>query len=368
MTGSTLARKARFAATPLALLALLPLAAPVAAETPRSNAAGEPLVATFSIVALDPATGDLGIAVQSKFPNVRAVVPWARAGVGAVATQSFAKVSFGNDGLDLLERGATAEEALAILLRNDPLREQRQVGIVDARGNSATWTGKECFAWAGGRVGQESAATKTIGPDSGVGTVVAGRGFTVQGNILVSEATVEAMARAFETTPGELADRLMAALVAGGKAGGDQRGEQSAALLVVRKGAGYDGLDNFIDISVYDHATPIAELERLFALNRLYFTRSRPENMIPVTPEIAREIQTIWMKRGFDKGPATGLVDARFQKLLIDYMGWENYDIRVENVQRVDLAKGESLKIDREVLEDIREVFRTGRWKPSIHR
>ncbi len=273
------------------LVSALPWASAQGSEI--TNADGDPLVATFSIVALDPATGDLGIAVQSKFPNVRAVVPWARAGVGAVATQSFAKVSFGNDGLDLLERGATAEEALAILLRNDPLREQRQVGIVDARGHAATWTGRECFAWAGGRIGQAGAPARAVGPDSafvgdggdggeigsggmgGIGRVVAGAGFAVQGNILVSEATVEAMARAFEATAGELADRLMAALVAGGKAGGDQRGEQSAALLVVRKGAGYDGLDNFIDISIYDHRTPIAELERLYALNRLHFTRSR---------------------------------------------------------------------------------------------
>jgi uncharacterized Ntn-hydrolase superfamily protein len=331
-----------------ALAPPVPAAQPAAAAAaPVANAAGDPLVSTFSIVALDPATGDLGIAVQSKFPNVRAVVPWTRAGVGAVATQSFAKISFGNDGLDLLARGATAEEALTILLRDDPLREQRQVGIVDARGHAATWTGKECFAWAGGRIGRKGAATAAVAPGAGVGTVVAGDGFTIQGNILVSEATVEAMARAFESTPGELADRLMAALVAGGKAGGDQRGEQSAALLVSRKGAGYDGSDNFIDISVYDHLTPIAELERLYALNRLYFTRSKPENMIPVTPEIAREIQTIWMKRGFDKGPADGAVDARFQKLLVDYMGWENYDIRVEDVQKIDLAKGETLKIDR---------------------
>ena len=359
----------RLAVVPL-LEAFLLAGIACAGELPglETNAAGDPLVSTFSIVALDPATGDLGIAVQSKFPNVRAVVPWTRAGVGAVATQSFAKLSFGSDGLDLLARGATAEEALEILLRADPLREQRQVGIVDARGHAATWTGKECFAWAGGRVGQDGAATRAVGPGAGVGTVVAGHGFTIQGNILVSEATVEAMARAYESTPGELADRLMAALVAGGKAGGDQRGEQSAALLVTRKGAGYDGSDNFIDISVYDHLTPIAELERLYALNRLYFTRSRPENMIPVTADVAREIQTIWMKRGFDKGPADGVVDARFQKLLVDYMGWENYDIRVENVQRIDLAKGEKLMIDREVLADIREVFRTGRWKPSLHR
>lgn len=344
------------------------LATAAAPPPPPPDTSAEPLVSTFSIVAHDPATGDLGIAVQSKFPNVRAVVPWARAGVGAVATQSFAKISFGNDGLDLLARGATAEEALTILLRDDPQREQRQVGIVDARGHAATWTGKECFAWAGGRIGQPDTSSRGVGVGAGIGTVVAGIGFAIQGNILVSEATVEAMARAFETTAGELADRLLAALVAGGKAGGDQRGEQSAALLVTRKGAGYDGSNNFIDISIYDHLTPIAELERLYALNRLYFTRSRPENMVPVTPEIAREIQAIWRQRGFDRGPADGVVDARFQKLLVDYMGWENYDIRVENVQRIDLAKGEPLLIDREVLADMREVFTTGRWKPSLHR
>jgi uncharacterized Ntn-hydrolase superfamily protein len=359
----------RLAVVPLLeALLLAGVACGAALPAVESNAAGEPLVSTFSIVALDPATGDLGIAVQSKFPNVRAVVPWVRAGVGAVATQSFARISFGNDGLDLLARGATAEEALTILLRDDPQREQRQVGIVDAHGHAATWTGKECFAWAGGRIGQSGAATKAVGLGAGTGTVVAGDGFTIQGNILVSEATVAAMASAYESTSGELADRLMAALVAGGKAGGDQRGEQSAALLVTRKGAGYDGSDNFIDISVYDHATPIAELERLYALNRLYFTRSKPENMIPVTPEIAREIQTIWMQRGFDRGPADGVVDARFQELLVDFMGWENYDIRVEEVQKVDLAKGGILRIDREVLADIREVFRTGRFKPSLHR
>jgi uncharacterized Ntn-hydrolase superfamily protein len=355
-------RSAVFAIPAALCLAAAPAAGAAGASAVEDG--GEPLVSTFSIVALDPASGDLGIAVQSKFPNVRAVVPWARAGVGAVATQSFAKVSFGNDGLELLARGATAEEALAILMRDDPQREQRQVGIVDARGNAASWTGKECFGWAGGRVGQDAADSRA----ASLGSVVAGKGFAIQGNILVSAATVEAMARAYETTPGELADRLMAALVAGGKAGGDQRGEQSAALLVVRKGAGYDGLDNFIDISVYDHATPIAELERLFALNRLHFTRSRPENMIPVTPEIARELQTIWLRRGFDKGPANGVIDARFQGLLVDYMGWENYDIRVEDVRRVDLARGEVLKIDREVLADMREVFRTGRWKPSLNR
>lgn len=321
-----------------------------------------PLVATFSIVGFDPANGDLGIAVQSKFPNVRPIVPWAKAGVGAVATQSFAELDYGIDGLELLARGATAEEALRVILRRDEGREQRQVGIVDARGNAATWTGKECFAWAGGRIGGTPGAPVAAGP----GSVVAGRGYTAQGNILVSAETVEAMARTYESTQGELAERLLAALVAGGKAGGDQRGEQSAALLVVRAGAGYDGQDNFVDISVYDHATPIAELVRLYQLSRLHFTGSRPENMIPVTAETAREIQEIWIKRGFSDGPADGVVDAEFQRLLVDFMGWENYDVRIAPVQAVDLAKGETLRIDREVLEDIRKVFREGRWKPRV--
>ena len=311
------------------------------ALAPRADRA--PFAATFSIVGFDAATGDLGVAVQSKFPNVRAVVPWAKAGVGAIATQSFAELDYGTKGLALLERGATAAEALEIVKRGDAQREQRQVGIVDAQGNVANFTGKECFPWAGGRTG---------------------KGYAVQGNILVGQATVDAMAEAFETTGGELEERLLAALVAGGKAGGDRRGEQSAALLVVRKGAGYDGQDNFVDLSVYDHATPIAELVRLQKLNHLHFRASKPENLVPVTPEIARELQQIWTARGFWSAPVDGRVTPAFQKTLTDFMGWENYDTRIEPVQKVDLAKGEALVIDREVLEDIRRVYAAKAWKP----
>ncbi len=324
-------------------------------------------MSTFSIVGFDPETGDLGIAVQSKFPNLRPVVPWAKAGVGAVATQSFAKLDYGIKGLELMENGATAEEALNIVLRGDEDRQQRQVGMVDAHGNAAMWTGTECFDWAGGRVGQADGSVKAAGLEEGTnGTVITGHGFTAQGNILVSKETVEAMADAYQTTRGSLADRLVAALVAGGKAGGDQRGEQSAALLVVRKDAGYDGQDNFIDISVYDHQTPIAELVRLYRLNNLYFTQSQPENMIPITEALAREFQQMWITRGFYDGPIDGVVDEEFQQLLVDYMGWENYDLRIPPVERVNLAAGETLKIDREVLEDMRAVFREGRWKPRV--
>lgn len=324
-----------------------------------------PLVSTFSIVGYDAETGDLGIAVQSKFPNLRPIVPWAKAGVGAVATQSFAELDYGIKGLELMENGATAQEALEIILRDDEGRQQRQVGMVDAKGNAATWTGNECFLWAGARVGRGQGAPAQVGPENGnIGTVVTGQGYTAQGNILVSKETVEALADAFENTEGELADRLMAALIAGGKAGGDQRGEQSAALLVVRDGAGYDGMDNYIDISVYDHVTPIAELNRLYRLNNLYFTQSKPENMILITEDLAKEFQEIWTTRGFYDGPIDGLVDVEFQQILVDYMGWENYDLRIAPVENVDVAAGETLYFDREVLEDIRKVFSEGRWKP----
>jgi len=348
----------------LGIIAFVSLAA-LALAWPREP--DEPLVSTFSIVGFDAETGDLGIAVQSKFPNVGSVVPWAKAGVGAVATQSFARLDYGIKGLELMENGATAEEALRIVMRNDPDPQNRQVGIVDAHGNAAMWTGTKCFDWAGGRVGQKDGSVAEGGLEQGNnGHIITGHGFTAQGNILVSKETVEALADTYRSTQGSLADKLMAALIAGGKAGGDQRGEQSAALLVVRKDAGYDGQDNFIDISVYDHLTPIAELDRLYKLNNLYFTQSKPENMVPVTPEIAKEIQKIWTTRGFYDGPIDGIVDAEFQKILVDYMGWENYDIRIPPVQNVDLVAGQKLMIDKEVLKDIRDVFREGRWKPRI--
>jgi len=341
------------------LRALLPIAALPLLSLPPAPA-NDPLVSTFSIVAYDPATGDLGVAVQSKFPNVRAVVPWLEAGVGAVATQSFARLAYGQQGLELMRNGASAEEALRILVRDDPNPETRQVGMVDARGGAATFTGSEAFEWRGGAVGRDGAPPADAGP----GTVVAGAGYAAQGNILVSGETVDAMARTFETTTGPLSERLLQALLAGGRAGGDRRGEQSAALVVVRAGAGYDGDDRIVDISVYDHETPLAELERLYRLNDLHFTGSREENMVPITPALARELQEIWIARGFYAGAADGVVDSEFQSILVDFMGWENYDLRIAPVQSVDLASGHPLSLDREVLDDIRAVFSARRWRP----
>lgn len=209
-------------------------------------------VATFSIVARDAGTGELGIAVASRFFAVGSVVPWAKADVGAVATQSYANTTFGWRGLDLLEQGMTPEEAMNELLRTDTEPEKRQVGIVSADGKSASYTGGGCNAWAGGR----------NGPD-----------YAIQGNILAGEAVVTAMEAAFLNTQGTLADRIYAALMAGEEQGGDARGKQSAALLIVKKDAGYGGYtDRAIDIRVDDHPEPFKELGRLLAYGQMNYS------------------------------------------------------------------------------------------------
>jgi uncharacterized Ntn-hydrolase superfamily protein len=203
-------------------------------------------IATFSICAYDPDTGELGVAVASRFFAVGNVVPWAKAGVGAVATQSFANTSFGWRGLDLLEEGKSPQEALQMLLKDDNEPTRRQVGIVAADGSSVTYTGEECLKWAGGR---------------------SGKNYACQGNILAGEAVVTAMEKTFLNTEGSLAERLYAALVAGDKAGGDARGKQSAALLVVKDKGGYGGYtDRYIDIRVDDNKEPFKELGRLLDL------------------------------------------------------------------------------------------------------
>jgi uncharacterized Ntn-hydrolase superfamily protein len=209
-------------------------------------------VSTFSIVARDPATGELGIAVASRFFSVGSVVPWAKANVGAVATQSFANTSFGWRGLELLEKGASPEEVKNILLRNDNDPERRQFGIVSSDGNSFTYTGKECLPWAGGRSGSN---------------------YAVQGNILAGESVVTSMEKTFLETDGTLAERLYAALLAGEDEGGDARGKQSAALLVVKENAGYGGYtDRAIDIRVDDHLEPFKELGRLLDFAQMNYS------------------------------------------------------------------------------------------------
>jgi uncharacterized Ntn-hydrolase superfamily protein len=235
---------------------------------------------TFSIVARDPATGDLGVAVQSKFLAVGAVVPWARAGVGAVATQSFANVAYGPDGLALLERGSSAVDALAILVRADALREQRQAGIVDAHGGSAAHTGRSCFAWAGDRTGE---------------------GYAAQGNILAGPGVVDALVDTYVAGGRPFPELLVACLAAADAAGGDRRGRQSAALLVVREGAGYGGAnDRWIDLRVDDHPDPIGELGRLLDVSRLYLDRPDPAELLPLDAALAAEIRGLLARAGWD--------------------------------------------------------------------
>lgn len=271
---------------------------------------------TFSIVGFDPEEKEWGIAVQSKFLGVGAVVPWAKAGAGAVATQSYANTSFGPEGLRLMEEGRSAEEALHALLAQDPGREQRQVGFIDANGNAATFTGSECYDWAGG---------------------VTGPHFAAQGNILVDENTVKDMEAIFQQTEGSLAVRLLAALQAGQDAGGDSRGQQSAALLVVKEKGGYGGFnDRYIDLRVEDHEEPIKELTRIYQLQQLYFAPSKPENIVSIEGKTKEELTIHLQRLGYLNETTTKILDA-----LKSYIHTENFE---EREQKIGL-------IDKEVLE-----------------
>jgi uncharacterized Ntn-hydrolase superfamily protein len=242
---------------------------------------------TYSIVALDATTGDFGVATQSKFLAVGAVVPWARAGVGAVATQSYANVAYGPDGLAMLAEGAAASDVLARLTAADDLREQRQAGIVDRHGGAATHTGRECFAWAGGRTGA---------------------GYAAQGNILARAEVVDGIAETFEAGGRAFPELLVACLEAAEAAGGDRRGRESAALLVVRAGAGYGGgNDIWIDLRVDDHEDPVPELARVLGMHRLYLDRPAAEDLVPVDEALGRELTSLLESVG--AGPGGGLAE-----------------------------------------------------------
>jgi uncharacterized Ntn-hydrolase superfamily protein len=237
---------------------------------------------TYSIVARDAASGDLAVAVKSKFLAVGAVVPWARAGIGAVATQAFANVAYGPDGLTLLGGGTGAQAALDRLVSADALRDQRQAGIVDAHGGAATYTGGQCFAWAGGRTGPDYAA---------------------QGNILAGPGVVDGLADTFAAGGLPLPELLVACLAAADAAGGDRRGRESAALLVVRESAGYGGgNDRWIDLRVDDHEDPIGELGRLLGLQRLYLDRPALDELLRVDETIAAELRSLLTRVGAEPG------------------------------------------------------------------
>jgi uncharacterized Ntn-hydrolase superfamily protein len=239
---------------------------------------------TFSIVGFDPNNGDLGVAVQSKFICAGMVVPWAKADVGAIATQAHANTTFGPEGLRLLQSGLSTGEVLAKLISPDEMKEHRQLAIIDKNGQSAAFTGKECFYWAGH---------------------IQGENFSCQGNILISEETVESMASVFETTKGDLADKLLAALNAADQEGrGDVRGKQAAGLLVVRDKGGYGGYtDQLINIRVDEHPEPIKELHRVFQIyDMIFLTREDPSNLLKIEGEIATNIKTILSELGYLEG------------------------------------------------------------------
>lgn len=271
---------------------------------------------TFSIVGFDPETKELGIAVQSKFLGVGAVVPWAKAGVGAIATQSYANTAYGPKGLELMAAGKTATEAIELLINEDDQAESRQVGIVDANGNSASFTGEQCYDWAGG---------------------ITGPNFAAQGNILVSEETVQAMARTFEETKGTLAERLLRALDAGQDAGGDSRGMQSASLLVVKEKGGYGGFnDRYIDLRVDDHPSPIKELIRLYELQQLYFAPTKEENVLEIQGEVRENLIQHLNHYGYLKH-TTAVTDDNLHQALTAYLHTENFEGREQEKGKIDL-------------------------------
>ncbi len=263
---------------------------------------------TYSIVACDRVRGELGVAVQSKFLAVGSLVAWAEADVGAVATQAWMNPNFGPDGLALLRDGMDADAALERLVDGDPGRDRRQVGMVDARGRAASYTGPGCLEWAGSRLGEH---------------------YAVQGNILVSGATVDEMARAFEGSAGSpLADRLIAALASGQAAGGDRRGQQAAALLVVAKGRGYGGCDVLVDLRVDDHERPVDELARLLALHDLYFGETPAVDWLPVTDELADELRAALARLGYASDELAADLD--------EWAGYVNLEERVRGAERID--------------------------------
>ena len=266
------------------------------------------IVATYSIAACDLDAGHWGVATQSKFLAVGSVVPWAEPQVGAIATQAYANPRYGRDGLELLREGLSATEVVERLTDVDDDRAQRQLGVVDSRGGSATFTGSECRDWAGG---------------------IAGPCFAAQGNILVGEETVTALAATFAATAGRpLAERLLACLAAAQAAGGDRRGQQSAALVVVERDGGYAGLsDLLVDLRVDDHAQPVTELARLYELHDLLFGRSPRETWLDVDAALAPELAERLAALGY-----TGDLARAFAA----WSGTENLEERVDGIERID--------------------------------
>ncbi len=285
---------------------------------------------TFSIVAYDPDANAHGVAVASKFLAVGAYVSWAQGGVGAVATQSFVKVGYGPDGLAMMARGKSAQETLDALVAADPGRDTRQVGVVDAQGRSASYTGSGCFAWAGSRTGEY---------------------FACQGNILTGADVLEAMAATFISARGELADRLLAALRAGDEAGGDKRGRQGAGLLVTIPNGGVGGdNDRYLDLRVDDDPAPVTRLAELVDLHHLFLGSPKAEDALNISEDIVRELQTMMRLGSYTTQEPDGRWDDASKAKFWELVGSENLEGRWS-------LEGDTDKIDRVALEYLRKRF-----------
>jgi uncharacterized Ntn-hydrolase superfamily protein len=285
---------------------------------------------TYSILGWETTNGDLGVAVASKFPGVGSLVPYGSAEVGVVATQGFGNPRHGSAGLTLLSCGATPQQAVDVLLTGDDQAHRRQFALVDRWGGVAAHTGADLHTW-----------------DGWAGSC-AGQNCVALGNGLAGADVVEDMVRTFERSHLSLAERLMAALQSGQRAGGDIRGQQSAALLVVRRDGGYGGLDDrHVVISVYDHEHPIHELVRCYALHRLSYFPSEPSELVPIGPELAAELKQLMAAQGFYTGDADGSWDAAVRRRWELFLGSENYDNRINDGALLDL----------EVLADLRRRY-----------
>jgi uncharacterized Ntn-hydrolase superfamily protein len=274
---------------------------------------------TFSIVACEPYAKQLGVAVASKFLAVGAVVPWLEAEVGAIATQALANTRYGPHGLAHMREGMSAREALDAVLAADPGRDDRQAGFVDARGRAATHTGESCMAWAGGRTGA---------------------GYAVQGNILTGPVVVDAMAEAYESAEGDLAERLLLALAAGDTAGGDRRGRQSAAIVVVSPGAGYGGNDDrLVDLRTDDHTDPVGELRRLYDIHTLLTGTTPEDQKLPLDGALGEEVRELLARAGYPGEEGAPLNDA-----LRAFVGTENLEARWWHEDRLDPVVLEHLR------------------------
>ena len=275
----------------------------------------DPVVATYSIAACDLEAGQWGVETQSKFLGVGSVVPWAEPGVGAIATQAYANPRYGPEGLALLREGLSAGEVVKRLTAADDGRDHRQVGVVDRQGHGASFTGDECMDWAGGRTGDCYAA---------------------QGNILVSAETVDAIAETFEQAQGTLAERLLDCLDAAQAAGGDRRGQQSAALLVVERDGGYAGLSNeVVDLRVDEHERPLEELRRIYFMHQAIFGKTPADEWLDVDEELAAELRDRLARVGYE---------GELGEAFVRWTGNENLEERVDGISRIDPVVLEELR------------------------